>query len=61
LGKVSGPDGALKVKGVKSRLMGLVVGVVLRLGTRYQTEPRILWKTARMLISWVTSPLSPRT
>jgi hypothetical protein len=35
LGKVSGPLGALKVWGVKSRLMGRVVGVFWRCSTRW--------------------------
>jgi hypothetical protein len=35
LGKVRGPEGASKVKGVNSRLIGRIVGVVLKLGTRW--------------------------
>jgi hypothetical protein len=57
LGKVSGPEGALKVKGVKSRLMGRVFGMFVR-GGASATKPCILWKTFKLHIHWVTAGIA---
>jgi hypothetical protein len=57
LGKVRGPEGALKVKGVNSRLIGLLSSSVEDLRA-IAVGSCILWKTFKMRIHCVTVPIA---